>query len=138
MPDAVQLLGASSLPPELCGTQLEVGVFGRWPGPDPALSPQPPQACQPLDSLALLDHTCSAFHPSPPAARPEVPSDQAWPTAQPAFGYRLNGLYDQEVTRPLVSEEVRLLSPPCLWGPVLPGSPSRQAVQAEYMGSWLC
>lgn len=51
-----------------------------------------------------------------------MPSDQAWPTAQPAFGSWLNGLYGQEVTRPLVVEEVRLPSPPCLWGPELTGS----------------
>jgi hypothetical protein len=108
------------MPSELGGTQLEMGVFGKQPGPDPAPSPQ---ACCPWIPLSRWIMLALPSSRPPPAARPEVPSDQSWPTAQPAFGYRLNGLYGQEVTGPLVVEEDRLPSPPRLWGPVLPGSP---------------
>lgn len=87
-----------------------VEVSWKWgclAGSQAQILPSAPRPAS-LDSLALLDHACSAFLPSPPAVRPEVPSDQVWPNAQPAFGYWLNGLYGQEVTRPLVMEEVRL------------------------------
>lgn len=56
------------MPSELGGTQLEMGVFGKQPGPDPAPSP----GLLPLDSLVSLDHARSAFLPSP--ARSEAGS----------------------------------------------------------------
>lgn len=82
-PGPVQLRGASLLSLTL-GRTLEMGVFGRQPGPDPAPSPWTPWPCWIMLTLPSS--------PSPPTARPEVPSDQAWPAAQPAFGYWLNGL----------------------------------------------
>lgn len=61
VPGPVQLHGASLLPPGLGGSQLEMGVFGRQPGPDPALSPQ---ACQP--GLPCLVGSCLLCLPSVP------------------------------------------------------------------------
>lgn len=77
--------------------------WGCLAGSQAQILPSSPQACQSLDSLALSDHACSAFLPSPPAVRPEVPSDQAGP------------LPSQPLATDLMACTVRKSPDPWLW-----------------------